>query len=180
MWFPYLRVGLRLDEADLTGELVPSLPTEPGQPTRNLDTMDAEADNRDSELERLRKQVLSLQAKIARHQSGQVAAEQTHSAERLRVNSGVDTAEDGLREGNTSGDLILESATGYAILTTDLDGSVTAWNEGARRLLGWDEVEALGQDARMIFTPPDRPAGAPDHHLERRPARGRADAPPPA
>jgi hypothetical protein len=69
--------------------------------------MDAETDNRDSELDRLRQQVLSLQAQIARLQSGQVAAEQTHSAERLRVNSDVDTAKDGLREGNTSGDLVL-------------------------------------------------------------------------
>jgi PAS domain S-box-containing protein len=137
--------------------------------------MDAETDNRDSELERLRQQVLSLQAKIARLQLGQIAAEQTHSAERLRVNSYVDTADGGLREGDTSGDLILESATGYAILTTDLDGCVTAWNEGARLLLGWEESEALGRDARMIFTPEDRLVGAPEQEMEGALTKGRAE-----
>ena len=56
---------------------------------------------------------------------------------------------------------ILESATDYAILTTDLTGRVTTWNEGARRILGWDDQEVLGDHAEVIFTPEDRAAGVP-------------------
>ncbi|MGO8141099.1 PAS domain S-box protein, partial [Rhizobium leguminosarum] len=33
------------------------------------------------------------------------------------------------------------------------------WNEGARRILGWDETEIIGQPAAMIFTEEDQQAG---------------------
>ncbi len=46
--------------------------------------------------------------------------------------------------------LILESATDYAIITTDLAGRVTGWNVGAHNVLGWQEVEALGQPAHLF------------------------------
>ncbi|KAA2236693.1 PAS domain S-box protein [Salinarimonas soli] len=70
--------------------------------------------------------------------------------------------------------LVLESATAFAILTTDLEGRVTGWNEGARRLFGWSEAEAVGEDARMIFTPEDREAGAPEAEMDDASAQGRA------
>ena len=50
---------------------------------------------------------------------------------------------------------ILDSAIDYAIVATDLDGRVTRWNEGARRVLGWTEEEMLGQPAERFFTPED-------------------------
>jgi PAS domain S-box-containing protein len=54
---------------------------------------------------------------------------------------------------------ILQSAIEYAIISTDLDGLITTWNEGARRILGWDEDEIIGQPAAMIFTEEDRQIG---------------------
>jgi len=54
---------------------------------------------------------------------------------------------------------ILQSAIEYAIISTDLDGLVTTWNEGARRILGWDEAELVGRPAAVIFTEEDRQAG---------------------
>lgn len=54
---------------------------------------------------------------------------------------------------------ILQSAIEYAIISTDLDGLITTWNEGARRILGWDETEIIGQPAAMIFTEEDQQAG---------------------
>ena len=36
---------------------------------------------------------------------------------------------------------IVASAIDTAIITTDLDGLVTSWNEGARRILGWTEAK---------------------------------------
>ena len=41
---------------------------------------------------------------------------------------------------------IVQSAVDYAIVSCDLEGRVTSWNEGARRVLGWTEDEV-----RMLF-----------------------------
>lgn len=57
---------------------------------------------------------------------------------------------------------ILDSAIDYAIIAFDLQGQVTRWNEGARRVLGWTESEMLGHNAARIFTPEDRAA----HRME--------------
>jgi len=54
---------------------------------------------------------------------------------------------------------ILQSAIEYAIISMDLDGLVTTWNEGARRLLGWEEAEIIGKPAAVIFTQEDLQAG---------------------
>jgi PAS domain S-box-containing protein len=137
--------------------------------------MDAGTDNRESELEQLRREVLRQREEIARLRSARAVAEKAHTAELLRVNIDLNATQGALQESASSEDLILESATGYAILTTDLAGRVMAWNEGARRLLGWDEGEALGQDARMIFTPEDRAAKAPEQEIEGALTRGRAE-----
>ena len=51
--------------------------------------------------------------------------------------------------------LAVESATDYAIFTTDLAGRITGWNAGAENLMGWSEEEVLGQHANLIFTPED-------------------------
>ncbi len=52
--------------------------------------------------------------------------------------------------------LIVESATDYAIVTTDLDGRITTLNSGAERLLGYADNEIIGRDASIFFTPDDR------------------------
>ena len=51
---------------------------------------------------------------------------------------------------------IFDSAIDYAIIATDLEGRVTSWNEGARRVLGWTEKEMLGEPLDRLFTPEDR------------------------
>jgi PAS domain S-box-containing protein len=52
--------------------------------------------------------------------------------------------------------LILESAVDYGIITMDLNGLVTSWNEGAARLMGWSEEEMCGQLCDNFFSPEDR------------------------
>ena len=47
---------------------------------------------------------------------------------------------------------LLACATDYAILALDLDGRVTLWNEGARRIMGWSEAEMLGRTAHAAGT----------------------------
>jgi PAS domain S-box-containing protein len=51
---------------------------------------------------------------------------------------------------------IVDSASDFAIIATDLDGQVTRWNAGAERVLGWSEEEMCGNTVERIFTPEDR------------------------
>jgi PAS domain S-box-containing protein len=50
---------------------------------------------------------------------------------------------------------IIDSATDFAVIVTDLSGKATAWNEGARLILGWSEEEMVGQTVERMFTPED-------------------------
>ena len=54
---------------------------------------------------------------------------------------------------------ILDAATDHAIIALSPDGTVTRWNAGAERILGWRESEMLGRSVDRIFTPEDRDAG---------------------
>ena len=54
---------------------------------------------------------------------------------------------------------IVDSATDYAIVTTDLIGTITSWNTGARNVLGWEAEEVLGRAISLIFTAEDVAAG---------------------
>lgn len=71
-------------------------------------------------------------------------------------------------------EVIVESATDFAIFTTDVHGDVTSWNIGATRLLGYAEAEILGHSADIIFTPEDRAADAPADERMRARRDGRA------
>ncbi|MCJ2033008.1 PAS domain-containing protein [Methylobacterium sp. J-068] len=70
---------------------------------------------------------------------------------------------------------ILDSATDYAIVATDPRGSVTRWNTGAERILGWTQPEMLGRPIDAIFSPEDRTNGRPE--TEMRLARETGSAP---
>ncbi|RFB85485.1 regulator [Rhizobium leguminosarum bv. trifolii] len=70
---------------------------------------------------------------------------------------------------------LLQSAIEYAIIAVDLDGLVTTWNEGARRILGWDETEIIGRPVAVIFTEEDREAGVPQQEMTAALAQGHGD-----
>ncbi|HEX2552690.1 MAG TPA: HWE histidine kinase domain-containing protein [Microvirga sp.] len=84
-------------------------------------------------------------------------------------------ANEALRASEDRYRLIVESATDYAIFTTDLDGRVTSWNAGAQNVLGFEEPEILGEDARVIWTAEDRAAGAPEAEMRGAREEGRAE-----
>ena len=46
---------------------------------------------------------------------------------------------------------IVDSAVETAIISTDLEGRVTSWNEGACQILGWSAAEVLGQTLERLF-----------------------------
>jgi PAS domain S-box-containing protein len=84
-------------------------------------------------------------------------------------------AEAALRESEERTRLLIESATDYSILTTDTEGFINSWSEGAKRLFGWTEEEIIGQHNEILFTPEDSANGAPE--LELRTAREQGHSP---
>ncbi len=60
---------------------------------------------------------------------------------------------------------IVQSAIDYAIISSDLDGVVTSWNEGARLILGWTADEMIGNPANAFFTPEDRENAVPEKEM---------------
>ncbi|MFC5355534.1 ATP-binding protein [Azospirillum himalayense] len=109
----------------------------------------------------------ALRARRRQYQARAYAMERAEAAERLRVaHSHLLASEQRLR-------MILESATNYAIVTTDLDGRITVWNTGARNILGWEEEEILGQSMAVFFTPEDRADGRPQEEMHRALTEGR-------
>jgi two-component system CheB/CheR fusion protein len=70
--------------------------------------------------------------------------------------------------------LIIESVAEYAIFTMDTTGRIDSWNAGAARMFGYDEREAIGQSAAMLFTEEHRNRDAPASELLRASNEGRA------
>ena len=51
---------------------------------------------------------------------------------------------------------ILESSTEYSIIGQDLDGKILLWNEGARRLYGYEPEEIIGKaNSAILYTSED-------------------------
>ena len=58
-------------------------------------------------------------------------------------------------------DSVLEASTEYSIIATDLQGAILLWNEGARRLYGYEPREILGRHKSVLHTEDDARAGLP-------------------
>jgi PAS domain S-box-containing protein len=57
---------------------------------------------------------------------------------------------------------ILESSTEYSVIAKDLTGKILLWNEGARRLYGYEPGEVIGKaNSSILHTPQDVEAGVP-------------------
>ena len=69
--------------------------------------------------------------------------------------------------------LLVESVRDYAIFMLDPDGRVATWNEGARRIKGYESDEIIGQHFSVFYPEPTRSAGFPDYELEVARAEGR-------
>ena len=71
--------------------------------------------------------------------------------------------------------LVADSTDDYAIITTDQQGLVTAWNKGAERNFGYTEQDMLGASVDRLYLPDDRLAGVPDGERRGVRAHGRAE-----
>ncbi|HKV56442.1 MAG TPA: PAS domain S-box protein [Candidatus Binataceae bacterium] len=60
---------------------------------------------------------------------------------------------------------ILEGSTEYSIVAKDLKGTILAWNEGARRIYGYEQADVLGKSAFILHHPEDVEKGVPQKIL---------------
>src|SRR2546428_4181630 len=62
---------------------------------------------------------------------------------------------------------ILESSTEHSVIGKDLDGKILLWNEGARRMYGYEAEEGVGKlNSEVLHTPEDVAAGKPRAIME--------------
>jgi len=62
----------------------------------------------------------------------------------------------------------------YAIILLDIDGTILSWNDGAKKIKGYDESEIIGQNFRIFYMPQDRQAHLPEQLIELATKEGRA------
>jgi two-component system, cell cycle sensor histidine kinase and response regulator CckA len=86
--------------------------------------------------------------------------------------------EAGEAESEAQGDqrfrVLVEQVRDFAIFMVNAAGHHTTWNEGVRRLLGYDEHEFLGQSGAILFIPEDRARGEFERELRTAAQEGRA------
>jgi len=70
---------------------------------------------------------------------------------------------------------LIESVKDYAIFMLDPRGRVVTWNEGARRLKGYEADEVIGKHFSLFYRAPDREAGKPEIELRAATTEGRCE-----
>jgi PAS domain S-box-containing protein len=127
-----------------------------------LHTMDKDQSPQSVEAAAYRKRIAAHEDEIVRLQRERddaIAAlleARTVADEVRRDNIEIKDSLASLRRTERRLDLILESATEYAIFTLDLEGQITSWNTGARNILGWERDDILGRKGDVIFTSEDQ------------------------
>lgn len=128
---------------------------------------EAGPDRANHETAALRAEVGRLRAALARAEKGgrDVSGAETQAEQMHRVSAELEASRAALAGSEGRYRAIVDSASDYAIITTDLAGRVTGWSPGASSILGWSEAEMLGRDGRLIWTPEDLQAGVPEAEM---------------
>jgi PAS domain S-box-containing protein len=87
--------------------------------------------------------------------------------------AGRDSVERELRESEERFRVLVQSVRDYAIFALDVDGRVTSWNEGARRIKGYEADEIIGRHFSVFYPPDVAASGHPAHELAIARAEGR-------
>lgn len=80
-----------------------------------------------------------------------------------------------LRQSEERFRLLVEDVKDYAIFMLDPNGNIASWNEGGKRIFGYQEAEIIGQHASCIFTPEDVQTLQHEQEMRTAEAVGRAD-----
>jgi PAS domain S-box-containing protein len=75
-------------------------------------------------------------------------------------------AEQSLRESEEAFRLLVTTVSDYAIFMLDPDGFVVSWNEGAKRLKGYEREEIVGKHFSVFYPQKDIDAAKPEKELE--------------
>jgi PAS domain S-box-containing protein len=70
--------------------------------------------------------------------------------------------------------VLVEGARDYAMFLLDPANVITYWSNGAERVFGWTQEEAVGQSGNLIFTPEDNAKGAAEKEIGIALSEGRA------
>ena len=70
-------------------------------------------------------------------------------------------AEEALYKRDEQLHMMISSVKDYSIIMLDPEGRIATWNEGARRLKGYEESEILGKSVDTFYLPADIAAGKP-------------------
>lgn len=62
--------------------------------------------------------------------------------------------------------LLVESVVDYAITMLSTEGIVTSWNAGARRFMGYEPFEIIGEHFSKFYTPEDKASSLPEQALK--------------
>ena len=79
--------------------------------------------------------------------------------EQRRADEQLRTSEERLR-------ILIGSVKDYGIFMLDPDGRVASWNEGARRIKGYEADEIIGRHFSVFYPEAARSSGFPDYELE--------------
>ena len=84
-------------------------------------------------------------------------------------------AQEALRLSEERFRLLVNEVKDYAIFMIDPGGKVQSWNEGARRILGYESAEIVGEHFSRFYGDEDLQQGAPEQHLKMTVAQGRSE-----
>lgn len=99
-------------------------------------------------------------------EDGQVYAYGRDVTDRRMVEAKLSESEEQFRH-------LVQGVTDYAIYMIDLEGNVSSWNEGARRIKGYEPEDIIGSHFSRFYTPEDRERGEPSRALETARSEGR-------
>ncbi len=85
-------------------------------------------------------------------------------------------AEAGLRESEERLRMVIEGVKDYAIFMLDTNGYVASWNSGAKRILGYEASEIVGENSECFYTSEDIAIGKPQEKLVTATAAGRYES----
>ncbi len=77
-----------------------------------------------------------------------------------------------LKESERAFTSLVDAVEEYAIFRLDRQGRIASWNQGARRIKGYEEDEILGEHVSTFYTDEDRLEGIPERNLKRAEGQG--------
>ncbi|MBK0391039.1 response regulator [Ramlibacter algicola] len=80
-----------------------------------------------------------------------------------------------LREANAVFARVVDSLRNYAVVLTDVRGTISSWNQAASEIFLQPREQMIGANFEVLFTPEDREAGVPRLEMAQALAHGKAD-----